>query len=79
FKTMVSLPNDQSSLVAEYLGKNFPERGRPKPVVIPGAAKISMREWAVPSLGSRPHDPLATPDGSIWWTGQWANVLGRLN
>ena len=33
----------------------------------------------MPSLGSRPHDPLATPDGAIWWTGQWANVLGRVD
>jgi virginiamycin B lyase len=33
----------------------------------------------VPSLGSRPHDPLAARDGSIWWTGMFANVLGRLD
>ena len=26
--------------------------------------------WDVPTLGSRPHDPLATKDGAIWWTGQ---------
>ena len=33
----------------------------------------------MPSLGSRPHDPLAAADGSIWWTGQWSNVLGRVD
>jgi virginiamycin B lyase len=38
-----------------------------------------MKEWIVPSLGSRPHDPLAAADGSLWWTGQWANKLGRLD
>lgn len=29
--------------------------------------------------GSRPHDPLAARDGSLWYTGQMANVLGRVD
>jgi virginiamycin B lyase len=29
--------------------------------------------------GSRPHDPLATDDGAIWYAGQFANLLGRLD
>ena len=33
----------------------------------------------MPTPGSRPHDPLATRDGAIWWTGQLANTLGRLD
>jgi hypothetical protein len=57
----------------------FPEKNRPKSVIVPGKAQVSFKEWIVPSLGSRPHDPLATPDGAIWWTGQWANVLGRVD
>jgi len=76
---MVDLPKDQSAVVAEYLGKNFPEKPQPPAVVIPGSVTVSIKEWVVPSLGSRPHDPLATADGNIWWTGQWASVLGRLN
>src|SRR5713101_7375002 len=40
---------------------------------------ISIKEWVVPTPGSRPHDPLATPDNAIWYTGQFANVLGRLD
>jgi virginiamycin B lyase len=32
-----------------------------------------------PTLGSRPHDSYAGRDGSIWWTGQFASKLGRLN
>jgi hypothetical protein len=35
--------------------------------------------WVLPTPGSRPHDPLATLDGSIWYTGQMANVLGRID
>jgi virginiamycin B lyase len=79
FSSMIALPPDQGRVIAEYLGKNFPERDQPKAVVIPGPANVSIKEWVVPSLGSRPHDPLAAHDGSLWWTGQWANVLGRLD
>ena len=49
------------------------------PVIISGAVDVSFHEWQVPTLGSRPHDPLATSDGAIWYTGQMANKLGRLD
>jgi len=77
--TMVQLPNDQKAPVAEYLAKNFPEQPRPPAVVVPGPVRISIKEWNVPSLGSRPHDPEPGPDGTIWWTGMFANVLGRFD
>ncbi len=79
FSTMVSLPDEQRSTIATYLATNFPEKPHPPAVLIAGPASVSIKEWVVPSLGSRPHDPLAASDGSIWWTGQWANVLGRLD
>ncbi|HZP48106.1 MAG TPA: hypothetical protein VFB07_06220 [Vicinamibacterales bacterium] len=77
--TMVSLPPAQKAEIADYLAKNFPEQPRPKPVVLPGPVKVNIREWNAPSLGSRPHDPEPGPDGSIWWTGMFANVIGRVN
>ena len=77
--TMVSLPAAERSAISEYLAANFPEQPRPKPVVLPGAVKVNIREWNAPSLGSRPHDPEPGPDGSIWWTGMFANVIGRVN
>jgi len=40
---------------------------------------ISFVEWTVPTKGSHPHDPLAAADGSIWYTGQMASTLGRLD
>jgi virginiamycin B lyase len=40
---------------------------------------VTIREWDVPTPNSRPHDPEAAADGSIWYTGQRANVLGRLD
>jgi virginiamycin B lyase len=79
FSSMVAMPREQANLVAAYLATNFPVKPRPEAVLIPGSATVAIKEWVVPSLGSRPHDPLAGADGSIWWTGQWSNVLGRLD
>ncbi len=73
------LPADQIEPLKAYLIKSFPEKGKPDGVVIAGPAEVSFKEWQVPTPGSRPHDPLATKDGSLWYTGQLANVLGRLD
>ena len=77
--SMVKLPDDTRDTVSTYLGENFSSKTRPPTVVVPGPLKVGIKEWVVPSLGSRPHDPLAASDGSIWWTGMWANVLGHLD
>jgi virginiamycin B lyase len=79
FNTMVDLPTTESNLLADYLAKNFPEKPKPVAVVIPGTAKVSFKEWPLPTKGSRPHDPLATPDGALWYTGMFANKLGRVD
>ena len=50
--------------------------------VAPGSPRVpsvKIREWDVPTPKSRPHDPLAASDGTIWYTGQLVNVLGRLD
>src|SRR6266550_3547796 len=65
--------------MTDYLIHNFPERQRPPAAVIDGPVKADIELWDVPTMGSRPHDPLAARDGSIWWTGQLANKLGRLD
>src|SRR6266446_5385385 len=75
----VAVPADQAATITEYLIKNFPEKDKPVGVVIPGPTKVSIKEWQVPTPGSRPHDPLATRDGSLCYTGQMNNVLGRLD
>ena len=73
------LAADHVTTVTDYLIKNFPEGPRPAAAVIEGPADIAIKEWPVATPGSRPHDPLAARDGSIWYTGQLANVLGRLD
>ena len=44
-----------------------------------GGANVVIKEWDVPTPHSRPHDPAVAPDGSLWYTGQMANKLGRLD
>ena len=73
------LSDAEMQTVVDYLAKSFPERPRPQAVVIPGDAKITIREWFVPTAGTRPHDPLLTSDGMLWYSGQFANLLGRLD
>jgi virginiamycin B lyase len=73
------VPAAEWGAMQDYLIKSFPERARPAAVIVDGPAKVSIRLWDVPTQGSRPHDPLAAKDGSIWWTGQLANKLGRID
>jgi virginiamycin B lyase len=74
-----NLSDAEMETLVDYLARSFPERPRPQPVLVPGEAKITIREWIVPKPGVRPHDPLLTPDGMLWYTGQFANLLGRLD
>jgi len=75
----VPIAPDQITLVTDYLAKSFPEKPKPVANVIAGKARIDIKEWQVPTPGSRPHDPLATRDGAIWYTGQMSNKLGRVD
>jgi virginiamycin B lyase len=73
------IPPDQVATVTDYLTRSFPERPRPAAVLREGPVQVNIRQWPVLTPGSRPHDPIAARDGSIWYTGQLANTLGRLD
>jgi virginiamycin B lyase len=75
----VPIPQDKVEALTDYLIKNFPERPRPAAVLIEGPVEANIKQWPVPTPGSRPHDPLAASDGAIWWSGQLASKLGRLD
>src|ERR671915_2164576 len=75
----VAIPPDQILVLTDYLAANFPERPKPDAKIVPGLAAVAIKEWQVPIAGSRPHDPLATRDGAIWYTGQMTNRLGRVD
>jgi virginiamycin B lyase len=72
----VPVPRDQVDTLTDYLIKSFPERPRPVAVVVEGPVAASIRLWQVPTPGSRPHDPMAARDGSIWYSGQLSRKLG---
>lgn len=65
--------------ITQYLAKHFPAHDKLKPTLVPGEASITFREWKVPQLGQRARDPVQTPDGMIWYCGQFGNVVGRIN
>jgi virginiamycin B lyase len=75
----VPVPEDQVGTLTDYLIKSFPEQPRPAAVIVDGPVQASIKLWHVPTPGSRPHDPLATRDGAIWYTGQLSGKLGRLD
>ena len=79
--TMVDLSGspDERDRITEYLAAHFPPNDRRAPKLMPGEAEIAFRQWQVPTLGQRSRDPAEAPDGSIWWAGQWGNLLGRID
>src|SRR5579864_9351254 len=48
-------------------------------LAIAGTLNVQIKEYEVPTPRSRRHDPALAPDGSLWYTGQGANKLGRLD
>ena len=64
----------QAEQIKAYLIASFPEKPRPKPAAINGQVQIKFQQWSLPTPGERPHDPLAMPDGSLWWSGQFAET-----
>jgi virginiamycin B lyase len=79
--SMVDLSSNktQQNMIADYLAKNFPPNNKRVPTLIEGENTIEFKEWVVPTLGQRSRDPVEAPDGSIWWVGQWGNLMGRID
>ncbi len=79
--TMIDLsasPTERGKIVT-YLAGHFPPNTRRAPKLIPGDVKITFKEWVVPTLGQRSRDPIQAADGTIWWAGQWGNLIGSIN
>lgn len=79
--TMIDLgqaPEQRDQIIA-YLEKSFPPGNRRQAKPVPGDAEVTFKEWVVPTLGQRARDPVEAPDGSIWWVGQFGNVMGRID
>ncbi len=70
---------EQQNAILDYLAAHFPPNTRRAPKLVPGPVQISFKEWKVPTLGQRSRDPIEAPDGSIWWAGQFGNLIGRID
>jgi virginiamycin B lyase len=71
-------PADEDT-VTRYLATHYPPDTKRAPKLTPGDVRISFKEWKVPTLGQRARDPVEARDGSIWWAGQWGNLVGRID
>jgi virginiamycin B lyase len=79
--TMIDLsanPEGREEII-RYLSAHFPPNTRRAPKLVPGGAQVAFAEWQTPTLGQRTRDPVEAADGSIWWVGQFGNVMGRLD
>ena len=70
---------DQQTEIIEYLATNFPPNKRRAPTMVPGNFQVTFKEWVMPQLGQRTRDPIQAADGSIWYAGQYGNLIGRLD
>ena len=78
--TMINLSGTPAQdTITQYLATHFPANDQLKPTLVRGEASITFREWTVPTPGQRARDPVQTPDGSIWWAGQYGNIVGKIN
>src|SRR5215467_13556190 len=73
-----TLKPEQVSLVTNYLASSFPPKARTAAPTITGNVQASFKEIPLPTQAF-PHDPFAADDGSIWYTGQFGNLLGRVD
>jgi virginiamycin B lyase len=79
--TMIDLSPapEQRAAITDYLATHFPPNTRRAAKLVPGTAEVTFTQWQTPTLGQRTRDPMQAPDGSIWWAGQFANLIGRLD
>jgi len=77
--TMVALPDPQAHTVSAYLARHFPATDGRAPTLVAGETEVSFEEWVAPTLGQRVRDPLEARDGTIWWTGMFASLVGRMD
>jgi virginiamycin B lyase len=79
--TMLDLSGapQEAAALTEYLAKHFPPNTRRAPQLVSGPNEIVFTEWVMPTRGQRTRDPMQAEDGTIWWAGQYGNLIGRFD
>lgn len=65
--------------ILDYLAAAFPPGDNRAATPADGPLDLDFEEWKVPTLGQRARDPVEAPGGTLWWVGQWLDILGRLD
>ena len=69
----------QQNDILDYLATNFPPNNKRTGKTVSGNVQVTFKEWTMPQLGQRTRDPIQAADGSIWYAGQFGNLIGRLD
>ena len=69
----------QQNEILDYLTEHFPPSNRRAAKPVAGNFQVTFKEWTTPQLGARSRDPVQAADGSIWYAGQYGNLIGRLD
>jgi virginiamycin B lyase len=79
--TMLDMSNSpqERTALTDYLAKHFPPNTKRAPKLVSGPVEIAFTEWVMPTLGQRTRDPIQAADGTIWWAGQFGNLIGHFN
>ena len=79
--TMIDLSQvaEMQDSITQYLATHFPPNNRRAPKLVAGSERVVFKEWQTPTLGSRSRDPIQAADGTIWYAGQWTDLIGRIN
>ncbi len=78
--TMIDLEGNAAlDEMTAYLAEHFPPNDHRTPALVDGSLALAFEDWVSPTLGQRTRDPVEAPDGSIWWAGQWADLVGRID
>lgn len=65
--------------ITKYLATHFPPNTKRASKLMPGTMQVTFKEWVTPTLGQRSRDPIEAADGTIWWAGQWGNLIGKID
>jgi virginiamycin B lyase len=79
--TMLDMSGSPQEAVTltDYLARHYPPNTKRAPKLVAGPNEIAFTEWVMPTKGQRTRDPMQAEDGTIWWAGQFGNLIGHFN
>ena len=69
----------QQNEILDYLATNFPPNTKRAAKPVPGKFQVTFKDHVAKQLGQRTRDPIQAADGSIWYAGQFGNLIGHFD